>query len=121
MKKIKIRSTSLLILVFSGLFIINSCIQQKETYQDRVSKCFKAAGMIEIEIDIEGKKGTSLMGNADPSCILGVSLPEFEMSDMDNNQIRKKECMEMSSCDGCKMRWQQVLLRSKLLQLVVRF
>lgn len=90
MKKINIRKRkrNLLILIFTSLFIINSCITTKETYQDRVSKCFNAAEKVEIEI--EGKKGISI-GNVNPSCILGVPLPEFEMTDIDNNPIRTKD------------------------------
>ena len=89
MKIIKIISTSLLYLAFIGLFIFNSCGLRKETYQERASKCFDAAE--KIEIDIEGKKGISLIGNNEPSCILGVPLPEFEMADIDNNLIRTKD------------------------------
>jgi thiol-disulfide isomerase/thioredoxin len=89
MKKIKINLKGLLMFTFISLFLFNSCRLEEDTYQDRVSKCFEAAE--KIEIDIEGKKGISILGNNDPSCILGVSLPEFEVADMDNNRIRTKD------------------------------
>ena len=91
MKKIKIGSTSLLILAFTGLFIFNSCVVRKETYQHRAAKCYKAADKIEFTFVESGKKGISIMGNAEPSCILGVPLPEFDIADMDNNHIRTKD------------------------------
>ena len=31
------------------------------------------------------------MGNAEPSCILGVSIPEFDIADMYNNRVRTKD------------------------------
>lgn len=91
MKKIKIRWASLLILAFTSLFIFNSCVLRKETYQHRVAKCFNAADKIEFTIVESGKKGIGIIGNAEPSCILGVPLPEFDIADMDNNRIRTKD------------------------------
>jgi peroxiredoxin len=90
MKKINIRLRSLLILAFTGLFVFNSCVLKKETYQYRVSKCFKAADKTEFTIQGSDEKGISI-GNAEPSCILGVPLPEFEIADIDNNRIRTKD------------------------------
>ena len=89
MKKIKIGLSSLLILVFIGLFMFNSCVLRKETYKHRVEKCFKAADKIEFTVVGSDKKGISI--NADPSCILGVPLPEFDVADMNNNRIRTKD------------------------------
>lgn len=91
MKKILISSTSLLILAFTGLFIFNSCVLRQETYQHRAAKCFKAADKIEFTIEGSDKKRIGIAGNADPSCILGVPLPEFEIADIDNNGIRTKD------------------------------
>ena len=93
MKKISIRRATLIILVFTGLFLFNCGVLQKhkETYQDRISKCLKAAEATRIEFNIEGsdKKGYSI--DVDPSCILGVSLPEFDITDMGKNRIRTKD------------------------------
>ena len=91
MKKIIIKSTSLLILAFTGLFIFNSCALRKETYQDRATKCFNAADKTEFTYVESGQKGISIIGNANPNCILGVPLPEFDINDMDNNRIRTKD------------------------------
>lgn len=89
MKKLNIRLTILLILAFTSLFIFNSCVPQKETYQDRAAKCFKAADKIEMTIEGTDKKELGI--DANPSCILGVSLPEFDVADMNNNRIRTKD------------------------------
>jgi thiol-disulfide isomerase/thioredoxin len=89
MKKIKISLKGLLILTFISLCLFNSCMLEEDTYEDRVSKCFEAAE--KIEIDIEGKKGFGILGNSEPSCILGVPLPEFEMVNMDNKRISTKD------------------------------
>ena len=89
MKKIKISLKGLLMLTFISLFLFNGCKQEQGTYEDRVSKCFEAAE--KIEINVEGKKGFGILGNNEPSCILGVPLPEFEMADMGNNLIRTKD------------------------------
>ena len=89
MKKIKINLKGLLMFTFISLCLVSSCKLEEDTYQDRMSKCFDAAE--KIEIDIEGKKGFGILGNSEPSCILGVPLPEFEMSDMGSNLIRTKD------------------------------
>lgn len=90
MKKIKIGLSSLLILAFIGLFLFNSCALRNETYKHRVAKCFKAADKVEFTVVESGKKGISFL-NADPSCILGVPLPDFDVVDMNNNRIRTKD------------------------------
>ena len=91
MKKINIRWASPLILAFSSLFLFSSCVSREVTYQNRMSECMKAAAATKIEFDVEGsdKKGYSI--DVAPSCIVGASLPDFDIVDMGKNHIRTKD------------------------------
>ena len=95
MKKIIIKKATQIILVFIGLLLFNCGVikEQKITYADRMSKCIKAAESTRIEVTVEGsdKKGYSI--EVEPSCIVGASLPEFDIADMGKNRIRTKDLM----------------------------
>ena len=91
MKKINIRWASPLILTLTSLFLFDSCVSRRVTYQNRVSECFKAADKEEFTIEGSNEKWIGINGNAEPNCILGVPLPDFETTDMGKNRIRTKD------------------------------
>ncbi len=78
----------LLWLLLCGLMLplfMTSCQEQEESYEERISNCLENAKGIEFEIPESDKKGMNHF--AEPECLLGVRLPDFETKDIEGNTI----------------------------------
>jgi len=78
-------SIILLLLIFSSLLFTPACKVSEEAYAERVASCLENSERLEYVVVETGQKGRS--HTVQPSCLLGVKLPEFELKDMAGNTI----------------------------------
>ena len=72
-------------LLVGCLIWLAGCSAPVETYAERIENCLANATLIEFDVEGSDRKGFS--HDVEPECLIGVTLPEFEGTDLAGNPI----------------------------------